>query len=162
MVGIPYDDLTHWRWVFTPEALSSQFAKTAEGFEAGIAEWKTAEAKMEAGRRTKAERERALFESAALHFRSAADQTKFVVARDAGDRAAMLAAAKRELETAKRFLPLVRADSRIGFECSNHYFYVPQDVREKILGCRAVIDGESEARKIQPFLKAAKNPSPRR
>lgn len=84
--------------------------------------------------------EGALFEAAALDFRSAADQTRSIMARDAGDRAAMRAAAVRELDAAKRFLPLVRGDSRIGFECSNHYFYVPQDVREKILCCRAILD----------------------
>jgi hypothetical protein len=27
-------------------------------------------------------------------------------------------------------------DSRIGFESSNHYFYVPQDLAEKVLACR--------------------------
>lgn len=140
MVGIPYDDLTHWRWVFTPEALAAQFAKTAAGFDAGVAEWKAAVARMDPVRRADAAREGALFEAAALHFRSAADQTRFIMARDAGDRAAMRAAAVRELDAAKRFLPLVRGDSRIGFECSNHYFYVPQDVREKILCCRAILD----------------------
>lgn len=28
-------------------------------------------------------------------------------------------------------LPLVQADSRIGYESSNHYFYIPQDLLEK-------------------------------
>ena len=141
MVGIPYDDLTHWRWSFTPEAFISQFGKTAEGFARGVGRWREALPLMAADARAAAGRDGRLFEAAALHFRSAADQASFVVARDAGDSAAMRRAVQRELETARRFLPLVRGDSRIGYECSNHYFYVPQDVREKIICCRTLLDG---------------------
>ena len=53
-----------------------------------------------------------------------------------GDTAEMKRIAAREAETAKALLPLVRRDSRIGYECSNHYFYVPQDLIEKVLCCR--------------------------
>jgi len=49
--------------------------------------------------------------------------------------------ALKELATAKEYLPLVRGDSRIGYECSNHYFFVPRDVVEKIVGCRLIADG---------------------
>ena len=63
-----------------------------------------------------------------------------VLLRMSGDRDEMLACARRELETAKRHLALVRADSRIGYECSNHYFYLPHDLIEKILCCRDVFD----------------------
>jgi hypothetical protein len=48
----------------------------------------------------------------------------------------MAAIAARELARAKEELTLARADSRIGYESSNHYFFVPQDLREKILTCR--------------------------
>ena len=48
--------------------------------------------------------------------------------------------AKAELERAKAYWPLVRADSRIGYESSNHYFFVPRDVLEKVLSCRRILD----------------------
>ena len=48
-----------------------------------------------------------------------------------------------ESAAAKAFLPLVRANSAIGFESSNHYFYLPQDLIEKILNCRDIIDSLS-------------------
>ena len=124
-----------------PEAFISQFGKTAEGFARGVGRWREVLSLMAADARAAAGRDGNLFEAAALHFRSAADQASFVVVRDAGDRAAMRRAVQRELETARRFLPLVRGDSRIGYECSNHYFYVPQDVREKIICCRTLLDG---------------------
>lgn len=140
MVGIPYDDLTHWRWTFTPEGFISQFDKTAAGFDAGGAAWRKALPLMPAEARKDAARDGVLFDAAALHFRSSADQARFILARDKGDRAEMLRVVRRELETAKRHLPLVRADSRIGYECSNHYFFTPQDVREKIVGARFMLD----------------------
>ena len=68
------------------------------------------------------------------------DQARFVQARARGDKAEMLACARRELATAKAHLALLRADSRIGYECSNHYYYLPQDLVEKVLNCRDVID----------------------
>ena len=36
-------------------------------------------------------------------------------------------------------LRLACADSRFGYESSNQYFYIPQDIREKILTCRQVL-----------------------
>jgi hypothetical protein len=48
----------------------------------------------------------------------------------------MTAIADRECERAKEELKLARADSRVGYESSNHYFFIPQDIREKILSCR--------------------------
>ena len=69
---------------------------------------------------------------------SCADQARFVRARERGDRAEMRAVACRERARAKELLPIVEADSRIGYECSCHYFYLPQDLREKILNCRQV------------------------
>ena len=140
MVGIPYDDLRHWRWVFSPDSLIAQFDATATGFADGVAKWEIAIGRMPAERQATARRERDLFEAIGLHFRSAADQARFVLAREADDRTALRTVVLRERATAKRYLALVRADPRLGFEASNHYFYVPQDVREKIVGCRLLLD----------------------
>jgi hypothetical protein len=38
-----------------------------------------------------------------------------------------------ELELAKRLHRLQSRDSRIGFEASNQYYYVPMDLAEKVL-----------------------------
>jgi len=103
------------------------------------------------GSRDTARREAGQFRTAYLHFKSSADQARFVMARNRrmkavspDERAAaekeMREITIRELATAKALLPLAMADSRIGYECSNHYFYIPQDVREKILCCRAILE----------------------
>ena len=38
-----------------------------------------------------------------------------------------------EMETVQRVIGLRLADSRVGFESSNHYFYTLQDLREKMI-----------------------------
>ena len=44
-----------------------------------------------------------------------------------------------EVATAKELFALARDDSRIGFEASNHYYYVPQDLIEKAINCEYVV-----------------------
>ena len=48
--------------------------------------------------------------------------------------------AAAELATAKEMLGLVRAESALGYEASNRYLYVPNDLLVKILNCRAILD----------------------
>ena len=83
-----------------------------------------------------------MYRAERMHFASCADQARFVLARDRGDREEMRKMAERELARAKAMLPIVRGDSRIGYESSNHYFYTPADIIEKVLSCRAVLDRE--------------------
>ena len=53
--------------------------------------------------------------------------------------------AQRELVRAKALLSIVERDSRIGYECSCHYFYTPQDLREKVLNCRMILSAAADA-----------------
>ena len=64
------------------------------------------------------------------------------MARDATpqDRSALIRAVEDEIVVAKELFVLARQDSRIGFEASNHYYYVPQDLVEKVVNCQDVLD----------------------
>ena len=151
MVGIPYDDIRRWRSIYPEQVYVDQMAKVADGFGAGCAHFDAMVAKCTGAQRELARREAGMFRAAYLHFVSVADQARFVMARERRTKAEtpdqrqsatheMREIVQRELSTAKALLPLVLADSRIGYECSNHYFYIPQDVREKILCCRAILE----------------------
>lgn len=152
MVGFPYDDLNGWRAVYPPDVFISQFEKVADGFAAGVAA-------LEKRSRTKAgsaadnalRNEHRIARASYLHFRSVANQARFIVARNALGKAASaaeaephLAAIERllrdEIELARQLHALQCADSRIGFEATNHYYYVPQDLMEKVLNCRDLLD----------------------
>ena len=44
------------------------------------------------------------------------------------------------MRLAKELFFLARGDSRIGFEASNQYYYVPLDLAEKVINCQDVLD----------------------
>lgn len=155
MVGFPYDDLDGWRTIYPPEVFISQLDKVADGFDQAVARLKAA-ASEQGAKRTKSERqslegELRVADAAAIHFRSTANQARFVVARralqtakNAEETARQVAALERilneEIELARRLHAIQRRDSRVGFEASNHYFYVPVDLAEKVLNCRDLLD----------------------
>ncbi|HSA01501.1 MAG TPA: hypothetical protein P5055_12265, partial [Candidatus Paceibacterota bacterium] len=91
--------------------------------------------------------EQSVAEAAAIHFRSVANQARFVRARNSRAAATSSAAQascaaemrnilREEIDLAKRLHAIQTRDSRIGFEASNHYFYIPLDLAEKVLNCR--------------------------
>lgn len=80
-----------------------------------------------------------------MTFRSVANQAEFVLLRDgmASSSEVQKAAAKErlrvllhdELDLAVRLHAIQSRDSRIGFEASNQYQYIPIDLGEKVLNC---------------------------
>jgi hypothetical protein len=154
-VGLPYDDLAGWRGEYPTEILIAQLDKVATGFEHAVGGLKRAAADAEghspASHRNALSREISVGEAAFLHFRSAANQARFVQSRDnlrtAKDRSGALAqialldrVLAEEIVLAKRLHAIQSHDSRIGFEASNHYYYVPVDLAEKMINCRYLID----------------------
>ncbi len=154
MVGFPYDDLDGWRAAYPPEVFVDQFEKVADGFEHATAELADA---FQNQRRQLSSRERQallgelrVMEAAGIHFRSTANQARFVLARRAlanaksptdretagGNLATLLQA---ETQLALRLHDLQSRDSRLGFEASNQYYYVPLDLAEKVLNCRHLL-----------------------
>jgi hypothetical protein len=156
MIGFPYDDLKGWRAVFPAKTFIAQFDAVANGFDAALAKLREAGAGSAFDKSSPAQRdaftaEMRVAESAAIHFRSTANQARFVSARDA------LAAAKNaqtgrplidnlestlkdEIHLARRMHELQCRDSRLGFESSNQYYYVPIDLAEKVLNCRHLLE----------------------
>lgn len=150
MVGIPYDDVTAWRGVYPAEVFAAQYQKVAEGWRSGIPLLKAAVEKAPPDRRAEVQAELRFAEAACIHFQSVVNQTRYVVARDAlaqspsslspEQRRELLGQIKRCLESeislARQLFTLVQEDSRIGFEASNHYYYLPMDLAEKVINCR--------------------------
>jgi hypothetical protein len=153
MVGFPYDDLDRWRAIYPAEVLAEQFEKIDAGWREGLALLQAAMSKADTATEQLNLREDAtLAEAAGLHFRSAASQIRFIMARNAL-RSGILKEAERqtrintirqtaaaEIDTAKRLFTLTCRDSRIGFEASNHYYYLPLDLVEKVINCDYVLN----------------------
>jgi hypothetical protein len=153
MVGFPYDDLDGWRAVYPAGVLAGQFEKITTGWDEGLSLFQAAKEKADApSQAANFHADAGLAEAAGLHFRSTASQVRFILARNAllsgllkGDeRQAQIdgirQAATTEIQTAKRLFMLVCRDSRIGFEASNHYYYLPLDLVEKVVNCDYVLN----------------------
>ena len=152
MWGIPYDDLDSWRGPYPPDTLAAQFDKVAEGFRHAAAELRLAVEKTSPSQRPAAEDDLRFAAAAGIHFQAVANQARFILARDRlakpelapEERRRRLAELRRALESeialARELFLLAQTDSRIGFEPSCHYFYLPFDLVEKVVNCRWLLN----------------------
>ncbi|MBN2296253.1 MAG: hypothetical protein JXM70_27735 [Pirellulales bacterium] len=152
MVGFPFDDLNSWRGPYPAEVFASQFEKMAVGWEKGLAPLAEAVAKAPPQRRVEAREELSFAQAAQLYFRSVANQTRFIMARDAllagkaasTEQSKNLVAARRALDdeiiVAADMFKLAKQNSCIGFEPACQYFYLPLDLVEKAVSCRLILD----------------------
>lgn len=150
MWGLPYDGLDGWRGPYPREVFAAQFEKMSAGWELGVEELRKAVEKAPAERREEVRADLRYAQAAGIAFRSVANQARFVIARDAlAKRPGTLSEAEgrrlrreirqildSEIALAREQYALVCADSRIGFEPSCQYFYLPLDLLEKVLNCR--------------------------
>lgn len=166
MVGFPYDDLEGWltsyqdegRTVYSPEKFIAQFEKVADGFDQTLEKIKDALAQLDGttdAQRKALELECGVAEVCGIHFRSCANQARFILARRGLAAAAekeeaeqyrdtMERTLKDEITLARRLFAIQMGDSRIGFEASNQYNYVPIDLVEKVINCRELLDRLSQ------------------
>jgi hypothetical protein len=78
-------------------------------------------------------------QGAFAHLQSTYLQVCFIRRRNAGDVDGMKKYAHAELENTLALYALMRRDSRVGFECSNHYYYSLQSILEKIVNCETIL-----------------------
>jgi len=158
MVGLPYDDLKSWRSVYPPEIFAQQFDTMGKGFQEAVDALKEAMAQIQSqGNFTEDHLDHLLQEirigsACSLHFRSVANQVRFVLFRDqildtkeaSTSRLELIQNIERvlrdERDAACSLYKLQCLDSRLGFEASNQYFFVPMDLAEKVLNCTHLLE----------------------
>ncbi|MFA6930644.1 MAG: hypothetical protein WCT05_09970 [Lentisphaeria bacterium] len=138
MIGFPYDDLKSWcGGDFYPESCFEEaFARLAELWQIGLSILKNTASLITADKQANYLELMHVAEAASCHFLSTWLQIMFIRRRNTGDRGGMLTALKGEIEQAETLLALVRQDSRLGFEATNHYYYNENTLKEKIFNCR--------------------------
>ena len=143
MVGIPYDDLAGWRGVYPEDTFIGQFETMAEGFNSA---YDTLRDAVGDSASPALEGELRIMKAVSLHYQSIANQSRFVQLRDrlesvpsVDDRDAIIgkleSIVRDEIRVAQDLHAIQTRDSRVGYEASNHYFYVPSDLAEKVLNC---------------------------
>jgi hypothetical protein len=120
----------------------------SEKWEKGLGALRRAQNQVPEHLQAEARKDLGVSETCFIHFRSVANQVMFYILRQqlesgTGDlrqvRAEMAALARDEIDLARRLYPIARRDSRIGYEASNHYYYRPLDLAEKVLNCDRII-----------------------
>lgn len=153
MVGIPYDDVRSWVSNYPVLVFSSQLNKIVDGFNTALATLRkqTRSMKLSKAERKALADECNIAEAIAIHYSSIVHQIQFITLRDQllaqpGKQEALAAVSKleqvlrEEITLAKRMCVLQGRDARLGFEATNHYFYVPVDLVEKVINCRDLLD----------------------
>lgn len=146
MVGFPYDDLTSWRGPYPPHVFIAQLRRLTTTWQTGLGELAQAADSAPPQTRASAQSELRLARAAMLHFESVANQSEFIEARAAFSRdpqgsakATLRTLLESESRAARDLYALQLQDARIGFEASNHYYYLPQDLQEKFLNCEHLL-----------------------
>jgi hypothetical protein len=150
MVGLPYDAVNSWTGQYPVAVFTKQLRKVADGFDQGLKELKQ---QIQAFNLTKQElrelaRECSVAETVSIHCHSVANQAEFITLRDQlilskeepKDLERIKDILENEISLAKKMHVLQCSDTRLGYEASNHYFYTPDDLVEKVLNCRNLID----------------------
>lgn len=140
MVCFAYDTLGAWRAIYPEDVFENQWRKLSEGWQDGLellrsyGGWERDPALADLER---------VADACWCHFRSVYHQVFFTRRRESADpvtRAAVRDVIAAELDIAKRLEGLVRADSRFGFEATNHYYYTVNDLREKVINCAQLLE----------------------
>jgi len=147
MILFPQDDWENWVKPYPPAIVQSQFEKMAAMWKPGLQELGKALALTPENQKKEALKDMGVAETCYIHFKSVANQLKFyflrkglqISANKREEANAMIRLAQEEVELARRLFVIARQDSRIGYEASNHYFYTPLDLAEKVLNCRQII-----------------------
>lgn len=151
MVGLPYDDLNSWRSIYPTEIFINQFQKLSDGWQRGLKYYDSMLVNATGVHLQNIREEQRIATTAWLHFSSTLHQSMFVLYRDslAGMNPSLsqtkqlqkkiVDIIQQEIKNARQLFEVSVRDSRIGFEASNQYYYVNQDLVEKILNCNRLL-----------------------
>ena len=152
MVGYSYDDLQAWRSIYPVDVFAGQFEKMASGWLLGLDAFEKAVSKTKTDVHAEnAKTDLCLAKAAYLYFKSIVNQVRFTDARNKileglpdtaqcqNNIKIMEMAANDEIQNATQLYTLAKEDSRIGFEATNQYHYLPLDLVEKVINCEYIL-----------------------
>ncbi|WP_236977965.1 hypothetical protein [Membranihabitans maritimus] len=141
MVGFPYDDLDGWRGSYSPESFTNQFRKLSEKWKEGLGEFEKIFTEVDPDRKEIVLKDYGIAKAVYLHYTSVANQCEFIMKRGIeSEKGRLLEIVKEEIQLAKELYEITCHDSRIGFEATNQYYYLPEDLMEKVISCNYILD----------------------
>jgi hypothetical protein len=139
MILFPHDQMKAWCGKYPPEVVQGQFYKMAARWKEGLGRMKAVVKK--ASEKRVAEHDLAVAETCYCHFQSVAQQVEFYRLRDGGmDKGRMKELVQAEMELARQQYSVARRFSTVAYEATNHYYYRPLDLAEKVVQCAWLVD----------------------
>ncbi len=149
MILFPYDQYQSWRGAYPAPVVQKLMSELAASWAKGVDVLERALRLAPPSNRKAARLEYDIARTCLTHFESTANQIEFYLLRDeftaaSGPsreriRARMINLAERERELSRQQFLTARRESLIGYEASNHYYYTPWDLIEKMLNCDRII-----------------------
>ena len=141
----PSDDPENYCLPYDVATVKRVFSGIADGWEKGLALLQEALERADVAHRRIAERDYGVAEVFWLCCRSFVNHMRFCclrgkAVRSAAAREELRSLVEDEIALAERYYSRLRSDSRIGFEASMQYFILANDVREKIVGLRQLLE----------------------
>lgn len=144
-------DSLKWTQPFGPDIVADQFLQMAEKWEEGLEIFRSALDKVPPVRIPEARKDFGVARALFLHYKSVANQIRFLQKRDRLESSSDSSWTEAEIETLKKIVaeeqelavelfPICKADSTIGFEAFFQYIYRPHDLLEKIVNCQHILD----------------------
>ncbi len=130
MTCYPYDDLSFWSNIYPEEIFKNQFKKLSERWMDGLKELENM---------PDCELKQMAWTSYCL-FRSSYLQSEFILKRESGDTKTILNILTEEREIARTLYHLMRANSTIGYEAANHYYFNKAMLAEKVICCNYLME----------------------
>ncbi len=146
MILFPQDAWRKWAADYPPEVVEGQFRRLAALWAGGLPLVEHVLAEAPSVRREMLELDLAVAQTCWRHFRSVANQVEFYRLRERLKQGPdetvirrMQEIARDEIRLARDQFLTARRHSVIAYEASNHYFYRPLDLAEKVLNARRII-----------------------
>ncbi len=153
----PGEDYKLWTLGFEPAEVVASYDDVLLHWEQGLSELEEALAFAPNALQETARKDYGVALAAAIIMRTTRNAIVYLMQRDllfdenAGMHERLAAAAnmdtvlREEIASAERFYRLVSADSRLGYESAQQYFYRPLDIIENRIGCERIVEGELPA-----------------
>lgn len=142
MVGFPYDDLATWRGIYPETLYAETFRTMSEAWDAGVKLLEAAADLVPEALHDNYDELRRYAQVTGAHFASAANQIAFILLRSEPEKnkEELRRILTDEIRLAVLVNQLQHEDAKIGFEASNHYYYTPNSLMEKVLNCRQLLE----------------------
>ena len=139
MIGFPYDDIFSWRSSgYYPESVyRNAYCDICHFWAKGLDHLAAARLSAEPVFKENLEELQRVATCCYWHFKTTLNQIDFVINRRENTPCPEIL--KDEINLAVKEWNIMRADSRIGYEASNHYFFVQNDLIEKVINCEYIL-----------------------